>query len=203
MENAQNEHSENDLKWYKAIAKYKWEEMDDQDEYQCRKCSNPKFYTTPKRPYDRKCTNHQCKHIESVTAHTPFHRLHIPISKAVNILEYIRLGCNDYNEWFQSLPEFHQTQFAVGNSRDRKFSTRTSSEQLSKRFNLPQRTVYLFVFRFASKLPEVNNYNQSPVPLSWYRGVEKKNHATYSTLYNLMVTARDSDELVELAIKGN
>jgi len=52
------------------------------DGYTCRKCGNTN-YCKGKSPYSRRCT--RCKHEESATAHTLFHRCHIPITEAFRI----------------------------------------------------------------------------------------------------------------------
>ena len=51
--------------------------------YTCRKCGHTN-YCSGKSPYSRRCT--RCKHEESATAHTIFHRCHIPITEAFRIV---------------------------------------------------------------------------------------------------------------------
>jgi putative intracellular protease/amidase len=59
------------------------------DGYICRKCGNTN-YCKGKSPYSRRCT--RCKHEESATAHTLFHRCHIPITEAFRIAYMV---CHD------------------------------------------------------------------------------------------------------------
>jgi hypothetical protein len=59
------------------ISRQKWA-----DGYICRKCGNTN-YCKGKTPFSRRCT--RCKHEESATAHTLFHRCHIPIREAFRI----------------------------------------------------------------------------------------------------------------------
>jgi len=68
----------------KLIADQKWTEG-----YTCRKCGNGNF-CKGKTLYSRRCT--RCKHEESATAHTIFHRCHIPLIEAFRI---IYLVCNE------------------------------------------------------------------------------------------------------------
>lgn len=49
----------------------------------CRKCGHDNF-CKGKTPFARRCT--RCKHEESATAHTIFHRCHIPITEAFRIV---------------------------------------------------------------------------------------------------------------------
>ena len=49
----------------------------------CRKCGHTN-YCKGKSPFSRRCT--RCKHEESATAHTIFHRCHIPITEAFRIV---------------------------------------------------------------------------------------------------------------------
>jgi hypothetical protein len=60
------------------LAKIKWG-----DEFVCKTCGNDN-YCKGKNPYSRRCT--RCKHDESATAHTIFHNLKFPISKAFYIV---------------------------------------------------------------------------------------------------------------------
>jgi hypothetical protein len=57
--------------------------------YACRKCGNINF-CKGKTLYSRRCT--RCKHEESATSHTIFHRCHIPLKEAFGI---ISLVCSD------------------------------------------------------------------------------------------------------------
>jgi two-component system, sensor histidine kinase LadS len=59
------------------IANQKWA-----DGYTCRKCGHTN-YCKGKSPFSRRCT--RCKHEESATSHTLFHRCHIPIEEAFQI----------------------------------------------------------------------------------------------------------------------
>jgi two-component system, sensor histidine kinase LadS len=68
----------------KLIADQKWVEG-----YECRKCGNKNF-CKGKTLYSRRCT--RCKHEESATSHTIFHRCHIPLKEAFRI---ISLVCSD------------------------------------------------------------------------------------------------------------
>jgi hypothetical protein len=60
------------------LAEQKWK-----DGYVCRKCGHTN-YCKGKSPYSRRCT--RCKHEESATAHTIFHRCHIPIAEAFRMV---------------------------------------------------------------------------------------------------------------------
>lgn len=68
----------------KFIAKQKWEKG-----FVCRKCGHTNF-CQGKTPFSRRCT--RCKHDESATAHTIFHRCHIPLTEAFRI---VYLVCHD------------------------------------------------------------------------------------------------------------
>ncbi len=50
--------------------------------YGCKKCGHTNF-CTGKSPFSRRCT--KCKHDESATAHTIFHRCKIPLAHAFEI----------------------------------------------------------------------------------------------------------------------
>ena len=56
------------------LASKKWAEG-----FVCRTCGHTNF-CRGKTPHSRRCT--RCKHEESATAHTIFHRCHIPITEA-------------------------------------------------------------------------------------------------------------------------
>jgi hypothetical protein len=58
----------------KLLADQKWS-----NGYACRKCGHTN-YCKGKTLYSRRCT--RCKHEESATAYTIFHRCHIPITEA-------------------------------------------------------------------------------------------------------------------------
>ena len=66
------------------LAEKKWEEG-----FICKKCGNSN-YCKGKTPHSRRCT--RCKHEESATAHTIFHRCHIPITEAFRIVYMV---CHD------------------------------------------------------------------------------------------------------------
>ena len=68
----------------KLIADQKWA-----NGYICRKCGNTN-YCRGKSPHSRRCT--RCKHEESATSHTIFHRCHIPITEAFRIAYMV---CHD------------------------------------------------------------------------------------------------------------
>jgi hypothetical protein len=74
----------NDEKCLELLAKIKWGE-----EFTCKKCGNTN-YCKGKSPYSRRCT--KCKKDESATAHTIFHNVKFPISKAFYIAYQI---CNE------------------------------------------------------------------------------------------------------------
>lgn len=66
------------------IAEQKWEKG-----FVCRKCGHTNF-CQGKTPFSRRCT--RCKHDESATSHTIFHRCHIPLTEAFRI---VYLVCHD------------------------------------------------------------------------------------------------------------
>ena len=68
----------------KFLAGKKWESG-----FVCNKCGNTN-YCKGKTLYSRRCT--RCKSEESATAHTIFHRCHIPITEAFRI---VYLVCHD------------------------------------------------------------------------------------------------------------
>ncbi|NLH52721.1 MAG: transposase [Bacteroidales bacterium] len=59
------------------LAAEKWKEG-----YVCRKCGHTN-YCEGSTPYSRRCT--RCKHNESATAHTVFHKCHLPIKEAIRL----------------------------------------------------------------------------------------------------------------------
>lgn len=61
----------------KFLADQKWS-----DGFVCRKCGHTNF-CKGKTPFSRRCT--KCKSEESATAHTMFHRCHIPLTNAFKI----------------------------------------------------------------------------------------------------------------------
>ena len=65
----------------KMISDQKW-----MHGYTCSKCGHTN-YCRGKSPYSRRCT--RCKHEESATAHTIFHRCHIPITEAFRMVFYV------------------------------------------------------------------------------------------------------------------
>jgi hypothetical protein len=68
----------------KFLAEKKWESG-----FVCSKCGNTN-YCKGKTAYSRRCT--RCKTDESATAHTIFHRCHIPITEAFRIVYMV---CHD------------------------------------------------------------------------------------------------------------
>jgi hypothetical protein len=66
------------------LAEQKWA-----DGYTCRKCGHTN-YCKGKTHYSRRCT--RCKNEESATAHTIFHRCHIPITDAFRMVYMV---CSD------------------------------------------------------------------------------------------------------------
>ena len=68
----------------KFIADKKWELG-----FICKKCGHTN-YCKGKTPYSRRCT--RCKHDESATANTIFHRCHIPLPEVFRIVSMV---CND------------------------------------------------------------------------------------------------------------
>jgi hypothetical protein len=56
------------------------------DGFTCRKCGNTN-YCTGKTPFSRRCT--RCKHEESATAHTIFHRCKIHLPEAFRIIRMV------------------------------------------------------------------------------------------------------------------
>lgn len=63
------------LQW---LSLYKWEQG-----FVCKKCGSTNFCDGA-TPYSRRCT--RCKHTESATAHTAFHRCRIPLTEAFDLL---------------------------------------------------------------------------------------------------------------------
>jgi hypothetical protein len=68
----------------KFLSEKKWVEG-----FVCRSCGNTN-YCKGKTPHSRRCT--RCKKEESATAHTIFHRCHIPITEAFRIVYMV---CSD------------------------------------------------------------------------------------------------------------
>jgi len=66
------------------IAGKKWETG-----FVCKKCGHTN-YCKGKTPFSRRCT--RCKHDESATANTIFHRCHIPLTEAFRIVSMV---CNN------------------------------------------------------------------------------------------------------------
>lgn len=62
----------------KMLADHKWKEG-----FVCRKCGHTNF-CRGKTPQSRRCT--RCKHEESATSHTIFHRCHLPITEAFRMV---------------------------------------------------------------------------------------------------------------------
>jgi hypothetical protein len=63
------------LQW---LARLKWEEG-----FVCKKCGHTNF-CDGSTPFSKRCT--RCKHTESATAHTAFHRCKIPLTEAFKLL---------------------------------------------------------------------------------------------------------------------
>lgn len=74
----------------KFLANEKWK-----DGYTCRKCGHTN-YCNGKTPFSRRCT--RCKHDESATAHTIFHRCKINLSEAFKIA-YIVCKSPETSSW--------------------------------------------------------------------------------------------------------
>lgn len=68
------------LRW---ISEKKWE-----NGFVCRKCGHQNYWED-KNQYTRKCT--KCKHLESATSHTLFHKCKIPLPDAFKIIYEICL----------------------------------------------------------------------------------------------------------------
>jgi hypothetical protein len=66
------------------LADKKWK-----DGFTCKKCGHTNC-CRGKTPHSRRCT--RCKHEESATAHTIFHRCHIPLTEAFRIVYMV---CHD------------------------------------------------------------------------------------------------------------
>jgi len=66
-----------DEKCLEFLANEKWK-----DGFVCRKCGHTN-YCKGKTPFSRRCT--RCKHDESATAHTIFHRCKIPLADAFEL----------------------------------------------------------------------------------------------------------------------
>ncbi|MEI6682743.1 MAG: IS1595 family transposase [Bacteroidota bacterium] len=66
------------------VADKKWE-----NGFACKKCGHTNF-CKGKTPHARRCT--RCKHEESATANTIFHRCHIPLTEAFRIVYMV---CHD------------------------------------------------------------------------------------------------------------
>lgn len=67
-----------DLDCMQWLARLKWE-----DGFVCKKCGHTN-YCDGSTPFSRRCT--RCKHTESATANTAFHRCKIPLTEAFNLL---------------------------------------------------------------------------------------------------------------------
>lgn len=76
-----NEHFSEEESCLRFLAETKWA-----DGFVCRNCGNTN-YCKGKTPYARRCT--RCKKEESATAHTIFHRCHIPITEAFRIVTMV------------------------------------------------------------------------------------------------------------------
>ena len=69
---------QSDADCHKYLSEIKWEQG-----YKCRKCGHQEYFSG-KKPHSRRCKS--CKHDESATAHTLFHKLKFSISKAFELL---------------------------------------------------------------------------------------------------------------------
>lgn len=80
-----------DEKCLEFLANEKWK-----DGYVCRKCGHTN-YCKGKTPFSRRCT--RCKHDESATAHTIFHRCKINLTEAFEIAYMVckTPGISSYN----------------------------------------------------------------------------------------------------------
>ncbi len=76
-----NEHFSEEESCLRFLADAKWAEG-----FVCRNCGNTN-YCRGKTPFSRRCT--RCKKEESATAHTIFHRCHIPITEAFRIVTMV------------------------------------------------------------------------------------------------------------------
>ena len=79
-----------DEKCLEYLADEKW-----QNGFVCRKCGHTN-YCRGKTPHSRRCT--RCKHDESATAHTIFHRCKIPLTEAFEIA-YMVCSTPDISSW--------------------------------------------------------------------------------------------------------
>lgn len=73
-----------DAECLQFLAEQKWT-----DGFVCRKCGHTN-YCKGKTPFSRRCT--RCKAEESATAHTIFHRCHLPIKEAFQMVYRV---CSD------------------------------------------------------------------------------------------------------------
>lgn len=76
-----NEYFSEEESCLRFLAEAKWAEG-----FVCRNCGNTN-YCRGKTPFSRRCT--RCKKEESATAHTIFHRCHIPITEAFRIVTMV------------------------------------------------------------------------------------------------------------------
>jgi len=56
------------------------------DGFVCRNCGHT-HYCQGKSPFSRRCT--KCKHLESATAHTLFHKCKLPLNEAFGMMHFI------------------------------------------------------------------------------------------------------------------
>ena len=102
---------------------YKWEEG-----FTCSKCRCTKFWTKKGTLYMRVCTG--CRHIESITSNTLFHKLKFSIQKAFFIL-------------------FELSATTKG----------MSAEMLAKRYNLNRKTIQLFTRKVRMAMSSSGSYS--------------------------------------------
>lgn len=79
----------NSDKCYEYLSELKWS-----NGYKCSKC-NQDLFCQGHNQYDRKCT--RCRHIESPTSGTLFHKLKFPILKAIYIVYYVSTSKSGIN----------------------------------------------------------------------------------------------------------
>lgn len=111
----------NNEKCTEYLAGLKWG-----NEFKCNKCGHDK-YCTGNKPFDRQCT--RCKHGESPTAGTLFHRSKLPILKAFYIIYYLATTKNGI-----------------------------SSTELSRKLALRQKTCWLFKQKVMKAMESSQNF---------------------------------------------
>lgn len=104
----------------KYLSNLKWA-----DSYQCKRCGHGKY--TKKDRYSRVCT--KCKHIESPTANTLFHKVKFGLRKAFMIA-------------------FEMSATTKG----------LSSSQIAKRYGISRKTAWLFMHKLRTAMHSSGNY---------------------------------------------